>query len=65
MLIRPILFRQLPQNKIDGFLHPIIDCVNVFPFQTVNSDAPLFSVLRIGEKIENVLFEVKSFAINI
>ena len=65
VLIRPILFRQPPKNKNDGFLHPTIDCVNVFPFQMVNSDAPPFSTFLVGEKIEDVLFEVKSFAINI
>ncbi len=65
VLIRPILFRQPPKNKNDGLLHPTIDCVNVFPFQMVNSDASPFSTFCVGEKIENVLFEVKSFAINI
>jgi hypothetical protein len=58
-MIGPILFRQPSKNKEDGFFHPILDCVNVFSFQMVNSEAPPFSTFRIGEKIEDVLFEVK------
>ena len=65
VLSRPILFRQPSKNEEDGFFHPILDCVNEFPFQMVNSEAPPFSTFLIGEKIEDVLFEVKFLAINI
>ena len=65
VLSRPILLRQPPKNKNNGFLHSTIDCVNVFPFQMVDSEAPPFSTFCGGEKIEEMLFEVKLFAINI
>ncbi len=64
-MIGPILFRQPSKNEEDGFFHPILDCVNVFPFQMDNSEAPPSSTFRVGEKIEDVLFEVNFFAINI
>ncbi len=63
MLTRPILYRQPPKHKHNGFFHPILDGVNVFPFQMINSEAPPFSTL--SEKTEDVLFEVKSLPINI
>ena len=65
VLTRPILFRQPPKHKHNGFFHPILDGVNVFPFQMINSEAPPFSTLRVSEKTEDVLFEVKSLAVNI
>ena len=65
VMIGPILFRQPSKNKEDGFFHPILDCVNVFPFQMVNSEAPPFSMFCVGEKIEDMLFEVNFFAVNI
>ena len=37
VMSRPILFRQPSKNKEDGFLHPTLDCINVFPFHMVNS----------------------------
>ena len=37
VLNRPILFRQPPKYEDNGFLHSTLDCVNVFPFQMVNS----------------------------
>jgi hypothetical protein len=58
VLIRPILFRQPLKNKEDDFLHPIIDCVNVFLFQMVNTDVPPFSTFHDGEKIEDFLIEI-------
>jgi hypothetical protein len=64
VLSRPILFRQPSKNEEDGLLHPTLDCVNVFPFQMINSEAPPCSTFRIGEKNEEVLFRVKIFAIN-
>ena len=65
MLIRPILFRQPFKYEHNGFFHPTPDCVNVFPFQMVYSDTPPFSTFRVGEKIEDVLFEVKFHALDI
>jgi len=56
VLIRQILFRQPPKYKHNGFFHPTLDCVNVFLFQMVYSDAPPFSIFVVGEKIEDVLF---------
>ena len=64
VLIGPILFWQPSKKKEDGFFHPIVDCINVFPFQMINSEVPPFSTFRVGEKIEEVLFEIKIFAIN-
>jgi len=43
VLSRPILFRQPSKNKEDGFLHSTLDCINVFPFHMVNSEAPPLS----------------------
>ena len=63
MLTQPILYRQPPKHKHNGFFHPILDGVNVFPFQMINSEASPFSTL--SEKTEDVLFEVKSLAVNI
>jgi hypothetical protein len=59
MLSRPILFRQPPKYEEDGSLHPTLDCVNVFLFQMVTSDAQPFSTFFFSEKIEDMLFEVK------
>ena len=64
MLSRPILFRQPPKYEDNDFLHSTLDCVNVFPFQMVNSEAPPFSTFCVGEKMEEVLFKVNFFAIN-
>jgi len=65
VLSRPILFRQPPKYEDNGFLHLILDCINVYPFQMDYRDTPPFSTFHIGEKIEDVLFEVNFFAINI
>ena len=43
VMSRPILFRQPSKNKEDGFLHPTLDCINVFPFHMVNSEVPSLS----------------------